>query len=89
MAGGWRYMISLARLIDVSVVLVMPYIYPLNSRSLFLSLALDFNQGPEASLYPRGQSVALYPNTFNILFYFILFYIFLYIFFIIIKIIRK
>jgi hypothetical protein len=35
-------MISLARLINVSVVLVVPYIYPLNRRSLLLSLALDF-----------------------------------------------
>jgi hypothetical protein len=37
-------MISLARLIDVSVVSVVPYIYPLDRRSLLLSLALDFNK---------------------------------------------
>jgi hypothetical protein len=35
-------MISLARLINVLVVSVMPYIYPLDRRPLFLSLALDF-----------------------------------------------
>jgi hypothetical protein len=38
-------MISLARLINVSwglVVLAVPYIYPLDRRSLLLSLALDF-----------------------------------------------
>jgi hypothetical protein len=36
-------MISLAYLINVLVVLVMPYIYPLDRRSLLLSLALDSN----------------------------------------------
>jgi hypothetical protein len=40
----WRHMISLACLIDVSVVLVVPYFYPVDRRPLLLSLALDFNK---------------------------------------------
>jgi hypothetical protein len=41
-AGGKRHMTSLACLIDVSVVLVVPYFYPFYLYPLLLSLALDF-----------------------------------------------
>jgi hypothetical protein len=37
-------MISLAYLINVLVVLVMPYFYSFDHCLLFLSLALDFNK---------------------------------------------
>jgi hypothetical protein len=51
-----------------------------SNLTLNISIASAFHftpllkQGPEASLHPGGQSVALYLNTFNILFYFYFYY---------------